>query len=513
MIYDAFFGFREEPFGVTPNPKFLYLSKNHEDALAHLNFGMSESKGFIMLTGEVGSGKTTLIRYLLDNLGADTHTSLIINPMIAPLDILKLINHDFGVTCSGNTQKEQLDALNSFLLKAFSKNEKAVLVIDEAQELSVECLEFIRLLSNLETNTKKLLQVILVGQPQLKKIVASAPLKQLDQRIAVRYHLEPLDFNDAIIYIGHRLKIAGGGMTVFPVKGIRLIYKYSRGIPRLINLTCDRTLLLSYSEGKIKINTAIVRKAIKDLGHSSGKGEKEGLLRPALLGLAILSLVIVVTYNNVSHEENYLEKIRSMFKSIKTDGDFFINDGIYLSSKEDLSEAACVLNLLTVWGEKDLRGSSNMSEEAEKRGYSIHNIGNNLGAATKFNMPCILHMKQGKTSRCMVLRWLVGNDAMIIDPKEGKNIVPASKFKNSIAEINLLYKNRYNNSDKITLVQKELKKRGLYNYPVTGTLSAKTKKALTDFQETEGLKKTGILDNETAIMLSNVEGIPKLTPE
>ncbi|MEK7267650.1 MAG: AAA family ATPase, partial [Nitrospirota bacterium] len=185
MIYNKFFGFREEPFGLTPNPKFLYLSKKHEEAIAHLNFGISENKGFIMLTGEVGSGKTTLIRYLLNTLGHDTHTSLIINPKVDPLELLKLINYDFGVTAAGSTEKDHLEALNNLLLDVFSKNEKAVLIIDEAQELSLESLEFIRLLSNFETNTKKLLQVILVGQPELKRIVASEPLKQLDQRIAV----------------------------------------------------------------------------------------------------------------------------------------------------------------------------------------------------------------------------------------------------------------------------------------------------------------------------------------
>ncbi|MDP3260190.1 MAG: AAA family ATPase, partial [Thermodesulfovibrionales bacterium] len=185
MIYNKFFGFREEPFGVTPNPKFLYMSKKHEEAFAHLKFCISENKGFVMLTGEVGSGKTTLIRYLLNTLGHDTHTSLIINPKVDPLELLKLINYDFGVTVAGSTEKDHLEALNNLLLDVFSKNEKAVLIIDEAQELSLESLEFIRLLSNFETNTKKLLQVILVGQPELKRIVASEPLKQLDQRIAV----------------------------------------------------------------------------------------------------------------------------------------------------------------------------------------------------------------------------------------------------------------------------------------------------------------------------------------
>ncbi|PIV40765.1 MAG: AAA family ATPase, partial [Nitrospirae bacterium CG02_land_8_20_14_3_00_44_33] len=141
MIYNKFFGFREEPFGLTPNPKFLYMSKKHEEAIAHLNFGISENKGFIMLTGEVGSGKTTLIRYLLNNLGSDTHTSLIINPKVDPLELLKLINYDFGVTAADSTEKYHLEALNNFLLDVFSKNEKAVLIIDEAQELSLESLE------------------------------------------------------------------------------------------------------------------------------------------------------------------------------------------------------------------------------------------------------------------------------------------------------------------------------------------------------------------------------------
>ena len=159
MIYNKFFGFREEPFGLTPNPKFLYMSKKHEEAIAHLNFVISENKGFIMLTGEVGSGKTTLIRYLLNNIGNYTHTSMIINPKVDPLELLKLVNYDFGVTAAGATEKDNLEALNNFLLDAFSKNEKAVLIIDEAQELSLESLEFIRLLSNFETNTKKLLQV------------------------------------------------------------------------------------------------------------------------------------------------------------------------------------------------------------------------------------------------------------------------------------------------------------------------------------------------------------------
>lgn len=513
MIYDKFFGFREEPFGVTPDPKFLYMSKNHEDALAHLNFGIAENRGFVMLTGEVGSGKTTLIRYLLDNLSSDTRTSLIINPMVDPMEFLKLINHDFGVSCYSNSQKDHLDALNNFLLDVFSKNEKAVLIIDEAQELSLECLEFIRLLSNLETNTKKLLQVILVGQPELKTIVASEPLKQLDQRITVRYHLEPLDLNDTIIYINHRLKIVGGGMITFPVKGIKLIYRYSRGIPRLINLVCDRILLLSYAEGKMKIDTITIRNAIRDLIPTAQRG-KGDLLRPVMAGVVISILLIILAYNNISMEENYLEKISNMLKGTKTEGEFFINDGVYMVSKVELSETACFLNLLDIWGEKNLQSNLDINKELEKRGYSIYKFGANLGTAVRLNIPCILYyIKQDRMSRCAVLRWVVGKDALLIDPQKGKDILPINTFHDAVTEFCLIYKNRFNSDDRISLLQKELKRHGLYNYPITGKLGSKTKEALVRFQKIKGLVPTGVIDDETAIMLSGDEDVPRLMPE
>ncbi|MBI4691226.1 MAG: AAA family ATPase [Nitrospirae bacterium] len=523
MIYNKFFGFREDPFGVTPDPRFLYMSKRHEDALAHLNFGISEGKGFVMLTGEVGSGKTTLIRYLLDNLPSTTHTSLIINPMVDPLELLKLINHDFGVVCTEDTQKDHLDALNNFLLECYSRNEKAVLLIDEAQELSIECLEFIRLLSNLETNTKKLLQVILVGQPELKIIVSSDPLRQLDQRIAVRYHLEPLDLNDTIIYINHRLKIAGGGMVTFPVRGAKLIHKYSAGIPRLINLACDRALLLSYSDGKKRLDINAIKNAVRDLGYHSypdkkNIGKDDSLIKPIIAGIATFILVIIAVYSNIHYEENYLDKISSILKNIRTEGEFFIKDGIYMVSKGELSETACILNLLNIWGEQGLQGNTDINKDVEKRGYSIYKTGSDLDTAIRFDMPCILYMKQDKGgkggfSKCAVLRWVVGNDAMLIDPHDGKNILPIKTFKNSVTGIALLYKDRYRTGDKITMLQKELKRLGLYDQPITGELGPKTKKALMQFQEKNGLEKTGVFDEETTIILSSSKDMPRLIPE
>lgn len=523
MIYDKFFGLREEPFGVTPDPKYLYFSKQYEDALAHLNFGIAESKGFIMLTGEIGSGKTTLIRYLLNQLEAEAHSSLIINPMVDPLELLKLINHDFGVIPKGNSQKEQLEALNNFLLTAYSKNEKSVLVIDEAQELSIEALEFIRLLSNLETDKKKLLQVILVGQPELRKIVATEPLRQLNQRIAVRYHLSPLDLNGTMMYISHRLKIAGGGMLSFPLKGIKLIYKYSRGIPRLINLACDRTLLLSYSEGKIKIDAGMVKKAIDDLALPE-KMRENRRLKLVFAGAVAFVFMLTLAYSNLSHEKNLFEKINKMSSNVnietktiaetKIERDIFMNnDGIFMVSNKAFSEAACVLNILNVWKEKNLSSNKDAVSELKKRGYSVYKLGNDLKRAVRFSLPSILYMKEENTARCAVLRWVVGSDAMLIDPTDGKNILPIDNFKNMIVDISIVYKNKYNTDNNISMLQKELKNIKLYNYRITGKIGPKTKNALKRFQAIKGLKQTGILDEETKIILSSLEGTPKLIPE
>lgn len=273
MIYNDHFGFNEEPFGVTPDPKFLFMSSAHEEALAHITYGIDHSRGFIMLTGEVGSGKTTLIRHVFESLDPAIRTAMILNPRMDPLELLKFINHDFGLRVKANaTQKSLMDDLNAFLLDCHRRGEKAVLAIDEAQELSPECLEFIRLLSNLETDTKKLLQVILIGQPELREIVGQPRLRQLNQRIAVRYHLGPLKPSETASYINHRLHRAGALALNFPEGCARKIYRYSGGIPRLVNLSADRTLLNVFNEGAISIKSRSVNAALKELGGEKNRG-------------------------------------------------------------------------------------------------------------------------------------------------------------------------------------------------------------------------------------------------
>ena len=521
MIYDKFFKFREEPFGVTPDPKFLYMSRQHEYALASLNFGMKENRGFVMLTGEVGSGKTTLIRYLLDNLGSDIHTSLIINPMVEPLELLKLTNHDFGVECSSDTKKAQMDALNNFLLECYSKNEKAILVIDEAQELSHECLEFIRLLSNLETNTAKLLQVVLVGQPELRNIVSGESLKQLDQRIAVRYHLQPLDFDETVRYINHRLNIAGGGLIKFPEQGVRFIYKYSHGIPRLINLACDRTLLHSYSESDLDIKTKTIKQSLKELEKPRTAEDKSSssfiraVILPALFGIVIAIIAVMTLYNNMSNDDTVLF-------SKKTDDigivrRFFIKDGIYMVADRSLIEETCVLNLLGIWGEKTLPDEGNAFKEAAKRGLSVYKLGNNFDMALKLNLPAIFYAGDKNSKECIVVKSIKKGNTFVINPMKGESIIPADELKSRAANIIVLYKNNFSAKispkTRISLLQEELKKMGLYEYYIDGIFGKRTKKALAEFQQANNIAVTGKLDENTVILLSRNENTPKLVEE
>jgi general secretion pathway protein A len=302
----------EEPFGVTPDPKFLFMSNGHEEAMAHIMYGISQHRGFIMLTGEVGSGKTTLIRHIFQSLEPNIRTAMILNPRMDALELLKFVNQDFGLTVRGRvTHKGLMDGLNGFLLECHKQGGKAILSIDEAQELSPECLEFVRLLSNLETDKKKLLQVVLIGQPELREIVKQKRLRQLNQRIAVRYHVKPLSLEETAHYLNHRLHVAGSLALSFPKGGVRLIHRFSGGVPRLINLSADRTLMKTFAEGTPRISNKTVRNALKELENESG-GNSRLRLRPVLLWTALSALVLAGVLGIVVKGFRFLRKIADL---------------------------------------------------------------------------------------------------------------------------------------------------------------------------------------------------------
>lgn len=265
-MYTEFFGLNDKPFSISPDPRYLYLSRRHADALAHLIYGISESGGFIQLTGEVGTGKTTLIRSLLEQLPEKAEIALILNPQLTTKEFLQAICEELRIEApTGDSIKAIIDRLNAQLLLAHAEDRRIVLIVDEAQTLSPELLEQVRLLTNLETAKKKLLQIILIGQPELRALLARPEMRQIAQRVTGRYHLEPLTFEDATLYVEHRLKVAGAQRPVFSRGAIRQLFRQSRGIPRLINVVADRALLAAYTRDKPNIDSRLVRAAASEV--------------------------------------------------------------------------------------------------------------------------------------------------------------------------------------------------------------------------------------------------------
>jgi general secretion pathway protein A len=273
-MYTSHYKLRENPFSLTPDPKYLFLSRQHREALNHLIYGIKEKKGFIVVTGGIGTGKTTLSRALLSGIDPSVETALIFNSYLSDMELLEVINQDFRIPLTGveRTKRRYIDPLNTFLLANHRTGKNAVVLIDEAQNLSRNVLEQIRMLSNLETETEKLLQIVLVGQPELRDLLVQPSLRQLNERISVRYHLDALLEDDVPDYILHRLTVAGNtGTLSFVDDAFGRIYDFSRGNPRRINILCDRALLIAYTGNELEIDSRIVKLAIKDLKSSDVK--------------------------------------------------------------------------------------------------------------------------------------------------------------------------------------------------------------------------------------------------
>jgi general secretion pathway protein A len=298
-MYNSYFGFREKPFKLVPNPEYLFLSKTHEIALAHLTYATDQGEGFVVIIGEVGTGKTTLCRNYLESLDEDTDSAYIFNPHLETNELLIGICHEFGMRTQERNTKALLDTLNLFLIKQNAAGRKVVLLIDEAQLLSVDNLEMVRMLSNLETTKSKLLQIILVGQPELAEKLETYELRQLSQRISLNYHLTPLPREDTEAYIQHRIGIASQRQDkLFSPNACRLVHQYSGGIPRLINIACDRALLTAFSQNKTKVTKGVMQTAIGELSTSS-KVPRTSRNRRSLVvagGICTLAVLVVGAY-------------------------------------------------------------------------------------------------------------------------------------------------------------------------------------------------------------------------
>jgi general secretion pathway protein A len=321
-MYTKFYQFRTKPFEITPDPKFLFLSESHKEALAHLTYAVRERKGFTVITGEVGTGKTTLVQTLLSRLNGNTKTAYIFNPILGSTDFIHSICEDLGMKTLKRSKGQYIHQLQKYLLDCYAQNENVVLIIDEAHTLDPKLLEEVRLLTNLETPKAKLLQVILVGQPELNVILDSPELRQLKQRVSLRYHLKPLNQEDTLQFIKKRIRLAGSPEPdIFTPKAIQEIYRFSKGIPRLINIICDNALLVGYANDQKVIGHKIIHDVIDQL---DGTGAKRKQRRYVLSTGIVLFLLIFgglsfalwnETFPNI--KEEVIEKTRAITKTVE----------------------------------------------------------------------------------------------------------------------------------------------------------------------------------------------------
>jgi general secretion pathway protein A len=306
-MYLEHFNLTERPFSITPDPRFLYMSARHREALAHLLYGLGDGGGFVQLTGEVGTGKTTICRCLLEQIPDNVDLAVVLNPKVTAIELIATVCDELGIYYDTDNVsiKSLTDVLNRYLLDAYARGRHTVLIIDEAQNLSADVLEQVRLLTNLETSTQKLLQIILIGQPELRTLLAREDMRQLAQRVTARYHLEPISREETGAYIRHRLQICGSSQTVFNRRAVDKIQHLSGGIPRLINVLCDRSMLGAFVEGRAQVDAKVVKKAASEVLAEDNDEKDSGSRLPFLLGLLSILLIIGLAagYQSWKHSE------------------------------------------------------------------------------------------------------------------------------------------------------------------------------------------------------------------
>jgi len=399
-MYKAFFGLSDNPFSIAPNPHYLFLSDRHREALAHLTYGLGETGGFVLLTGEVGTGKTTVSRCLLNQLPENTDTAFILNPSLTELELLATLCDELSIEYEKDPSLKQLtDLLSHFLLANHEKGRNTVLIIDEAQHLRAEVLEQLRLLTNLETDTKKLLQVILIGQPELQQLLRRQELRQLAQRITARYHLLPLTPEEVGLYVQHRLQVAGRHEPLFNRRSIKALHKYSGGIPRLINLLCERALMAGYAQSKVPIDHKMVTSAsaevlgedIKQTNYLLPLGVATAIGLTCVLGYLIFNQVNLTSPKGVESlqvPQAAQQESRAKVTPTKLSSSQRVLNGAIDSSRSIDSAYASILGL---WGKVPYIGLT-ACQSAEQQGLSCFQQQGNWNSLIRLNFPAVVYL-------------------------------------------------------------------------------------------------------------------------
>ncbi len=538
-MYCDYFGFKEFPFAITPNPRFIFLSKSHREAFAHLLYGIDSHAGFIELTGEVGSGKTTILRALLGQLDDTKHrTALIFNPRLSADELLRTINREFGISHSGSID-ELMHELNQFLLEENAANRTVVLVIDEAQNLDPVVLEQIRMISNLETDTNKLIQIVLSGQPELGRMLESENLRQLSQRITVRFHLHPLDFEDMVSYIDHRLEVAGGWRAAaFTPGALKKIFRQTKGLPRLINVNCDRALLIGYTEESREITSKMVAQAIRELRRDHPRSPAIRIRK--IIGILLLAASISILAGSMIGKKNAPTNVQSPHAvSVqlpvdpgKTQIELLTlelgRQNEIASALRSFNELAKLLNVRPVVEYAGKTVQPGLEHISTRRGLRLLTFSGSITELLQADTPCLLEL------------WLPGVSGnrylALTRYSDGSFIVgPISQESHALNETDLKsiwtgrafipWRNTHNlpnsvapgsKSQEISKMQLMLAQAGTFIGKPTGTFDPVTQDAIRKFQVKQRLPSDGIPGSRTLLMLYRASGTakePKLTDQ
>ena len=555
-MYKNFFGFKERPFKLVPNPAYLFLSRSHEEAMAHLTYAMKQGDGFVEITGEVGTGKTTICRAFLESLDENTEAAYIFNPKLDSIQLIKAVNDEFGISSDADNIKDLIDTLNSFLIEKRAEGKNVILLIDEAQGLNKEVLEQLRLLSNLETTNHKLLQIILVGQPELGEKLDSRELRQLSQRITLSCRLIPLNYREVKEYIQHRISIASRKQGIkFARAAYRYIYKYSRGIPRSINIVCGRALLTAFGLDQQRITGKIIRTSIKELagrGDMKRYGLWDGKKAILLFSVLCLSLFMILFYRpgflNVNEIFNLQESkkpdisqpehlvlnpapdLKPTRRQAVKDSEPFVEPvrdlGIFLSERDKRSSRRMALKAaLDLWNTDSeikpyLNGIDNDLDffrlAAKQNGLLIRRIKGDLNLVKKLNLPAVLafYLPEDLSpvyltlikieGEKVTLRSEVGDNAIEVEQNilasywSGLAYIPWENFLSLNGTIPL-------NSSKDTIITLKMLMYdiGFNNLKISPFYDESIQNAVREFQKKHGIQVDGIVGSTTKIVLYN----------
>jgi len=544
-MYLSFFGLSEKPFAITPDPRYLYLSERHAEALAHLLYGINESGGFIQLTGEVGTGKTTVVRTLLSRVPHHADVAVILNPRVTPVEFLLTICEELGLPIAEadrDSVKQMVDALNRRLLAAHAEGRRIIVIVDEAQNLSPDVLEQVRLLTNLETPTQKLLQIILIGQPELRELLDRTDLRQLAQRITGRYHLEPLSREETQGYVRHRLRVAGVAGEIFTPSALAEVHRLSAGIPRVINVTCDRALLGAYTQETRKITAGLVRSAAGEvygrrylprwLGWVAGTLGAIAIAGAAFAGWQLWQRQIAAVHAS-AHKPPPAAALAGTPAAAAPAGAApagaapTVSINTLLAANSNLtSDAAAFRRLLSLWGTA-MADDKNPCDQAAKAGLSCLEQRGSWAQVRALNRPAILTLTDDQGQRHRVVLSALDDKFATLDLGEHNERVPIDELSRDwFGEFTVVWKPKTASTrplsvgmhgDEVRWLRRSLNAlQGASSDPERGDLyDEELAIAVQNFQREHRLNVDGIAGIQTLVMLDTAlaePGSPLLLP-